>query len=1242
MKQEVADFMAKCLTCQKVKIQHMKPGGKFQALEVPGWKWEYGFHHGITEYEIWKECNMGNRRSTAFHPATDGQTERTIQTLEDMLRACVMDFGGYCDDHLMYIEFSYNNSFHSSIGMAPYEALTGNDRREYQQGEVDSRAHESSQDRQKSYADQRRRDLEFVVGEKVLLKVSPTKGVMRFGRKGKLSPRYVGPYEVLERIGQVAYSLALPTELAKVHNVFHVSQLRKYISDPSHVIQPEPIELDETLTFEERPVRILDSKTRNTRNKAIKLVKVLWSNHQTEEATWETENDMKKRYPELFSEYVSPVISDECNSALSRPYTKDEIYAALSQMHPCKAPGPDGMHAIFYQRFWHIIGDEVSDYVCNILHGHHFPADLNRTNIALIPKVKDPKVAAEFRPIALCNVLYKLISKAIVLRLKDFLPAIVTENQSAFVPGRLITDNALIAMEVFHSMKHRNRSRRGTIAMKLDMSKAYDRVEWGFLRKMLLTMGFDGRWVNLIMCCVSSVSYSFIINGGVRGSVVPERGLRQGDPLSPYLFILVADVFSKMIQRKTQEKLIHGAKASRSGPEIFHLLFADDSLLFTRATRQECFEIVDTLNRYELASGQKINYEKSEVSFSKGVSIAQKVELMGILKMRQVEKHEKYLGIPSITGRSKKLMFDSLLDRIWKKLQGWKEKLLSRAGKEVLLKAVIQAVPTYLMGVYKIPATIIQKIQAAMARFWWGSSDAKRKIHWKNWEAMCTLKCLGGMGFKDLTVFNDALLGRQAWRLINAPHSLLGRVMKAKYYPSCDFIDASLGYSNSYSWRSIWSAKALVKEGLVWRVGDGENINIWEAPWLADENSRHITSPRRNDLMVVSQLIDPHTKEWRYDVIDEYFNERDRKCILAIPLNPDFPNDELTWALTKDGRYSVKTAYMLGKGCNLDNFHTAWVELWKLEVSPKVRHFLWKLCTNTLPTRALLAHRHLIAAADCPWGCGENETAAHAIFHCSRFDEIWTDSGCESLRDNSGCDSMCDLVEKWKQLDSKVRVKGAFLMWCIWGDRNNKIFNGKSTPNRVLLNRTERLVEEASKYSMAIYQRQPLVSRSSRIWRPPPPDCWKINVDASLEVEGWVGLGVIARNQLGEVRFAASRRVRAFWTPEIAEAKAIEMGVRMGRRFGLANVVVESDCLHVITRLQKTSFYLSDLDNVLSSIFSSSSHFLSLVWSHVKRDGNFVAHHLAKLVPFGVEQIWENHAPREVAPYLLMDNLSRD
>ena len=202
---------------------------------------------------------MGTRLSfsTAFHPQSDGQTERTIQTLEDMLRACVLNFQGSWEEHLPLIEFAYNNSFHASIGMAPYEALYGRKCRSPlcwdEVGEsrlvgpeiiqittekirlIRERI-QTAQSRQKSYADRRRRDLEFAVGDHVFLKVSPWKGITRFGHKGKLSPRYIGPFEILERVGLVAYRIALPPALSKIHNVFHVSSLRKYIPDPSHIL----------------------------------------------------------------------------------------------------------------------------------------------------------------------------------------------------------------------------------------------------------------------------------------------------------------------------------------------------------------------------------------------------------------------------------------------------------------------------------------------------------------------------------------------------------------------------------------------------------------------------------------------------------------------------------------------------------------------------------------------------------------------------------------------------------------------------------------------------------------------------------------------------------------------------------------------------------------------------------------------------------------------------------------------
>ncbi|KAL0536800.1 hypothetical protein IC582_025762 [Cucumis melo] len=274
--------------------------------------------------KFWKglQTAMGTRLdfSTAFHPQTDGQTERLNQVLEDMLRACALEFPGSWDSHLHLMEFAYNNSYQATIGMAPFEALYGKCCRSPvcwdEVGEqrlmgpelvqstneaiqkIRSRMH-TAQSRQKSYADVRRKDLEFEIGDKVFLKVAPMKGVLRFERKGKLSPPFVGPFEILERIGPVAYRLALPPSLSTVHDVFHVSMLRKYVPDPSHVVDYEPLEIDENLSYTEQPVEILAREVKTLRNKEIPLVKVLWRNHRIEEATWEREDDMRSRYPEL-------------------------------------------------------------------------------------------------------------------------------------------------------------------------------------------------------------------------------------------------------------------------------------------------------------------------------------------------------------------------------------------------------------------------------------------------------------------------------------------------------------------------------------------------------------------------------------------------------------------------------------------------------------------------------------------------------------------------------------------------------------------------------------------------------------------------------------------------------------------------------------------------------------------------------------------------------------------------------
>ncbi|GJT95292.1 putative reverse transcriptase domain-containing protein [Tanacetum coccineum] len=221
--------------------------------------------------------------STAYHPETDGQSERTIQTLEDMLRACVIDFGSSWDRHLPLVEFFYNNSYHASIKAAPFEALYGR------------------KSRQKSYADLKRRLTEFEVGDKVMLKVSPWKGVIRFGKRGKLSPRFVGPFKVIERIGPVAYKLELPDKLRGIHNTFHVSNLKRCFVNDDVVIPLDEVQLDNKLHFVEEPVEIMDREVKRLKQSRIPIVKVRWNSRRGPEFTWEREDFFRSKYPHLFA-----------------------------------------------------------------------------------------------------------------------------------------------------------------------------------------------------------------------------------------------------------------------------------------------------------------------------------------------------------------------------------------------------------------------------------------------------------------------------------------------------------------------------------------------------------------------------------------------------------------------------------------------------------------------------------------------------------------------------------------------------------------------------------------------------------------------------------------------------------------------------------------------------------------------------------------------------------------------------
>ncbi|GKE20648.1 putative reverse transcriptase domain-containing protein [Tanacetum coccineum] len=350
MKANIATYVSKCLSCSKVKAKHQKPYGLLVQPEIPEWKENdpmeklmkiymkevvarhgvpvsiISYHDGRFTSLFWQALHkaLGTRldMSTTYHPETDGQSERTIQTLEDMLRACVLDFGKNWDRHLPLVEFSYNNSYHTSIKAAPFEALYGQKCRspvcwaEVGDAQLTGPAiiHETTKkivqiksriqaarDRQKSYANIRRKPMVFQVGDKVMLKVSPWKGVVRFGKRGKLNPRYVGPFKVIERVRTVAYKLELPQQLSRVHNTFHVSNLKKCLSDESLVIPLEELRVDDKLHFVEEPVEVMDREIKQLKRSRIPIIKVRWNSKRGPEFTWEREDQFKQKYPHLFT-----------------------------------------------------------------------------------------------------------------------------------------------------------------------------------------------------------------------------------------------------------------------------------------------------------------------------------------------------------------------------------------------------------------------------------------------------------------------------------------------------------------------------------------------------------------------------------------------------------------------------------------------------------------------------------------------------------------------------------------------------------------------------------------------------------------------------------------------------------------------------------------------------------------------------------------------------------------------------
>ncbi|KAL5577665.1 hypothetical protein UlMin_019364 [Ulmus minor] len=288
--------------------------------------------------------------------------------------------------------------------------------------------------------------------------------------------------------------------------------------------------------------------------------------------------------------------------------------------------------------------------------------------------------------------------------------------------------------------------------------------------------------------------------------------------------------------------------------------------------------------------------------------------MVDILGVAQVKCHEHYLGLPCFSGKNKSELFASIKDRVWNKLCGWKSKLLYAGGREILTKAIFQAIPTYSMNMFKLPISLIKELYRLCARFWWGGDISKQKMHWCTWEQLCVHKKNGGMGFRDLRLFNKAIFAKQAWRIHTQPSSLVARVLQGFYFTSSSFLQVKKSNGTSFVWRSILWGRELFLQGARWKIGCGNDTYIYHDRWLPRDGCFKISSPRvLGNFAKVNDIITA-SGSWDSSLIRSSFHHDEAEAILSLPRSRHSYPDSLIWHYDKKGDYTVRSGYWVATG----------------------------------------------------------------------------------------------------------------------------------------------------------------------------------------------------------------------------------------------------------------------------------------------------------------------------------------
>jgi ribonuclease HI len=773
------------------------------------------------------------------------------------------------------------------------------------------------------------------------------------------------------------------------------------------------------------------------------------------------------------------------------------------------------------------------------------------------------------------------------------------------------------------------------------------------------------------MACVTTVKYSVKFNGTLLEAFSPTRGLRQGDPLSPFLFLFVADGLSTLLSNEVNQNRITPIKVCRRAPGISHLLFADDALLFFRATEEQAICVKNTLEVYASCTGQLINPAKCSITFSTSCPQAAQGRIRSILHVEQQGFEAKYLGLPTPEGRMHRGKFDNLQARLSRRLMDSGDNLMSQSAKEVLIKSVAQAIPTYIMSVFKLPALLCDDLTKLIRDYWWGVEQGKRKTNWVSWAKLNRSKSQGGLGFRDMRLFNQALLARQAWRLLAFPDSLCARVLKARYYPNGQLFDTVFTGNPSSTWTAISYGLELLKQGLIWRIGNGRSVRIWRDNWIPRTSCCKVLTPKGNKrIKRVSELIDANG-HWKTILVRNSFYPIESELILAIKPSRHLSEDVLAWQPENSGVFSVRSAYRLALSaqpvqCDMaatssipDGQHPCWTRIWQSTVPPKVKMFAWKAASGALATERNKLRRNIRVTGRCRICDSEYEDEAHALFICPHARRLW-----EEMRKIWSLPTDQDLVISPSIWFHEVLLKipvhmvdtTMLVAWRAWYARNeathDKPLPSIESSKGFLLSYLKLIREIKDKPTLDIIKGKSIVVEAGPILKPPsvkkgpnkpwskPPTGWiKLSIDGSFRMEDrMAGLGMVLRDEEGLPIFSACQFLEDCQSPMEAELRACLEGIELTRQHSQLPLIIETDCSQLVVAVSSPTHDRSPFLHWVNEIKSLASILCQCRFVKVERIQVRVSDFLANLARLQHQSmIWLGSGPEDVLQLLELD-----